>query len=114
MVGFTKALLKRLEHKLRGDLASFELADGGAFYFNPGSGELFLHAAACIRADRAGRKRPDPPALLLALCKARDRRAAADKVATGRMFPYDRAALINDGRLVARSMVASPREDLSE
>jgi len=55
-----------------------------------------------------------PPATLLALCKARDRGAAADKVATKGMFPYDIATLIERGELVDRSMVASPREDLSE
>ena len=107
-------LLKRLEHKLRGDLESFVLMNGSTHYFNPGSGKLFLHAAACIRADHARVPRPEPPATLVALCRARDRAAAVEKVATTGMFPYDRVALVERGELVPRSMVAPPGEDLPE
>jgi hypothetical protein len=109
-----KALLGRLEHKLRGDLESFVLEDGTMHYFNPKSGQLFLHAAECARADRARTPRPKPPATLQALTKARDRAAAADKVATSGMFPYDREALVERGELVPRSLVAPPSEDLAE
>jgi hypothetical protein len=110
-----KTLLKRLEHKLHGDLASFVLEDGTTHYFNPKSGQLFLHAAACARADHARTPRPEPPATLQALTKARDRRAAADKVATSGLFPYDREALVERGELVPRSMVAkAPEAKLSE
>ena len=101
-----KLLLRRLEHKLRGNLESFVLEDGSTFYFSPGSGELYLHTAACLRADYAGRPRPEPPATFQALTRARDRRAAADKVATTGLFPYDRQAIVERGVLEARSMVA--------
>jgi hypothetical protein len=102
-----KALLGRLEHELRGDLASFVLEDGTTHYFNPKGGQLFLHVAECARADRARTPRPEPPATLRALTKARDRAAAADKVpGTNGLFPYSREALIADGELVPRSMRA--------
>jgi hypothetical protein len=115
MVGFARTLLKRLEYKLRGDLASFVLMDGSTHYFNPGGGELFLHTTECIRADYAGRPRPAPTATLLALCKARDRESAVTKVATSRLFPYDRAVLIEHGELVApRSVASPPRKDFPE
>jgi hypothetical protein len=101
-----KTLLKRLEHKLRGDYESFVLEDGTTHYFNPKGGELYLHAAACIRAAYEGKPYPEPPATLLALCRARDRFSAVEKVATGGMFPYDREALVERGELVPRFMVA--------
>jgi|SRR5215212_1376613 hypothetical protein len=105
-----KGFIKRLERGARGNHESFVLMDGSTYYFSPGSGELFLHTAECIRADYAGRRRPDPPPTLLALCKARDRRAAAEKVATSGMFPYDLEALVERGELVPRTMVASTPE----
>ena len=113
-----KTLLGRLEHKLRGNLESFVLEDGSTHYFNPKGGELYLHASACIRADHGGRPRPEPPATLVALCKARDRRSAAEKVATAGLFPYNREALIERGVLEPRSVVAggpsTQAKDLSE
>jgi hypothetical protein len=104
-----KTLLKRLEHKLRGDLEHFQLEDGTTHYFNPGGGELFRHTTACLRAEYEGKPYPQAPATLQALTKARDRAAAADKVATSGMFPYDREALIARGELVPRSMMALTR-----
>jgi hypothetical protein len=113
--------LGRLEYKLRGNMESFILEDGSRYYFDPKSGELFLHLCGCIRAGYEGKPYPEPPATLLALCKARDRRAslAAAKVATDGMFPYDLEVLVERGELVPRSLVAGrelggPIEDLSE
>ena len=108
-----KDRLKRLARG-PGGLASFVLTDGNRYYFDPKSGELFLHAAACLRADFAGRGRPAPPATLLALCKARDRAAAIEKIATRGLFPYEVEAIVERGVLVERSMVARSREDFSE
>ena len=101
-----KGLIRRLEHQLRGDLASFILEDGSTHYYNPKGAELFLHTAECIRADYAGVPRPARPATLLALTEARDRRAAAEKVATGKLFPYDLEVLIERGVLEPRSVAA--------
>jgi hypothetical protein len=110
-----KTLLKRLEHKLRGDYESFVLEDGTTHYFNPKGGELYLHAASCIRAAYEGKPYSEPPATLLALCRARDRFSAVEKVATGGMFPYDRESLVELGELVPRFMVAkAPEAKLSE
>jgi hypothetical protein len=44
--------LRRLERGAREDLASFIVEDGSRYY-NPESGEYFLHACACIRAGSA-------------------------------------------------------------
>jgi hypothetical protein len=110
-----RSFIKRLEHKTRGDLESFILEDGGTHYFNPGGGELFRHTAACLRAAYEGKPYPEPPATLLALCRARDRFSAVEKVATGGMFPYDRESLVERGELVPRFMVAkAPEAKLSE
>jgi len=111
MASFTKSLLKRLEYKLRGDLASFALTDGTTHYYNPSSGELFLHAADCMRAEYEGKPYPEPPETIKALTKARDRRAAVEKVVTGGLFPYELGALVERGELVPRSFVA---EELPE
>jgi hypothetical protein len=109
-----KNFIKRLERAVRGDYENFELTDGTMFYFNPKDGELFGHTAACLRAGYEGKPYPEPPTTLQALTKARDRAAAADKVATRGLFPYDREALVERGVLVPRSMVAPPSGDLSE
>jgi|SRR5215208_2074563 len=106
--------IKRLERGARGNMESFVLEDGSTYYFNPKGGELFLHTSACLRADHAGRKRPDPPPTLIALTKARDRRAAVEQVASSGLFPYSKEAIVERGELVHRSMVAPPREDISE
>ena len=108
-----KGFIKRLERGARGNMESFVLEDGSTYYFNPKGGELYLHAAACIRAGHEGKPYPEPPAALLALCVARDRAAAAEKVATRGMFPYDREALVERGKLVPAEWI-TPVEDLSE
>jgi hypothetical protein len=99
--------LGRLEYKLRGNMESFVLEDGTRYYFDPRGGELFLHLCACLRADHAGRPRPEPPATLQAVCRARDRRSAIAKVATDGLAPYQLQALLERGELVPRSLVAS-------
>jgi hypothetical protein len=120
-----KGWLKRLEQAARGDLANFMLEDGSRHYFDPKSGELFLHGCACLRAQHAGVPFPEPPETIKALRRARDRGAALEQVAGGEasgtlgIFPYDPEALVERGVLVPRSLVAgrelgAPVEDLSE
>jgi hypothetical protein len=116
-----KGWLKRLEQAARGDLANFMLEDGSRHYFDPKSGELFLHGCACLRAQHDGEPFPEPPETIKALRRARDRGAALELVTGGTLgiFPYDPEALVERGVLVPRSLVAgrelgAPVEDLSE
>jgi len=114
--------LRRVRASLHDELASFDLADGSRFWYDPYAvgAELFVHGCACLRAG-APENRPPPPEILLALAEARDRRAAFAAVAPNpALFPYEREAFVERGELVHRSLVAgrdadeSAPSDLSE
>ncbi len=113
--------LHRLWASLRGQLSSFELADGSRYWYDPQAvgAELFLHGAACLRAG-APANRPPPPEIVRALARAKDRRAAFEALAPNPLFPYEYEVLVERGELVPRSMVAgravheSTCADLSE
>jgi hypothetical protein len=51
--------LRRLERGARGNLSSFVLEDGTRHYFNPESGECFLHGCECLRAGSDGESFPE-------------------------------------------------------
>lgn len=113
--------LKSLERALRGTLDSFALEDGTRHYYDPTSGERYLHSMDCLRAQYEGNPFPEPPDTIKALTKARDRGAALEQGAGGALdiFPYDKRALVERGELIPRSLVAGrelgePLEDLSE
>ena len=104
-------------------MESFELEDGSRHYYDRVSGERFLHSMACLRAQGEGKTTfPEPPETLLAITRAKDRRAALAQVYhpdAFDIFPYDTEALVERGELVPRSMVAGRElgevlEDLSE
>jgi hypothetical protein len=104
-------------------LESFELLDGTTHYFDPASAELFLHSMACLGAQGEGKTTfPEPPETVKAIARARDRRAALDRLypnGSFGVFPYDVEALVDSGELVPRSMVVGRElgevlEDLSE
>ncbi len=107
--------LRRLERGAREDLASFILEDGSRYYFNPESGECFLHACACIRAGYEGEPYPEPPQTIKALTRARNRTAALEATCGGGfdLFPYEREALVERGELVPALWI-HPIEDMSE
>ena len=107
--------VKRLERSAREDLSSFVLEDGSRHYFNPTSGECFLHALACMRAGSEGEPFPEPPPTIKALTRARDRAGALDVAGGGVFgsFPYEREPFIARGELVPASWI-KPIEDLSE
>ncbi len=114
--------MHRLWASLRGQLSSFELADGSRYWYDDPQAacvELFLHAGACLRAG-APANRPPPPEIVRALARAKDRRAAFDALEPVPFFPYEYEAFIRDGLLVHRSLIAGrgldgePCEDLSE
>jgi hypothetical protein len=54
--------LRRLERSAADSLRSFLLKHGTRHYYNPMSGELFLHSVACLRAQGDGETSfPKPP-----------------------------------------------------
>jgi hypothetical protein len=121
-MGRIRGWLKRLERDARKDLASFALEDGSRYYYDPQSGDCFLHSMDCLRAQGDGEPFPEPPETLKAIARARDRRAALSQLYPGGsfgVFPYEPEALIERGELVPRSLVAGrelgePLEELSE
>jgi hypothetical protein len=114
--------LRRLERDAHGDLASFVVEDGSRYYFNPKSGECFLHSMDCLRAQGDCEPFPEPPETVKAIAIARDRGAALNQLypsGTFGIFPYEVEALVERGELVPRSLVAGrelgePLENLSE
>ena len=116
--------LRRVENAARGNLASFELLGGGRYYYDPASTELILHIFDCLHAQGDGVPFPEPPEVVRAIARARDREAALQQV-TGDggdmgLFPYETEALIERGEIVPRSLVEGrelgegPLPDLSE
>lgn len=97
------------------ELASFILEDGSRYYYNPESGECFLHACACIRAGSEGEPYPEPPETIKALRRARNIAAALEATCGGGLglFPYEREALLERGELVPALWI-HPIEDMSE
>src|ERR671933_1890088 len=112
--------LKKLEREARGEMVSFELVDGSQHYYDPTSGELFLHMCECLR-NHDKPERPEPPEFVKALARAKDRQAAYSAVfgAYRDMLPYDEQALVEQGEIVPMSLVVGrelgePLLDLSE
>jgi hypothetical protein len=97
---------KRLERESRGDLDSFELLDGSRYYF-PAGGEVYMHCWRCFEAGYPDNW-PEPPEVLSKVLEARDPSEALQSIwtpAVGDIFPYDREALVNERKLVPRSLV---------
>jgi hypothetical protein len=57
-MGRIRSWLKRLERDASRDLASFVLEDGSRHYYDPASGEIFLHSMDCLRAQGEWRAVP--------------------------------------------------------
>ena len=115
--------LRSLKREMRSNLDSFVLSDGTRFYFDPVSPEIFLHCVDCLSAQGDGEPFPEPPEVLKALTRARNREAAYHQVRGGvdfDLFPYEVEALTERGELVPRSLVhghelgEGPLLDLSE
>ena len=112
--------MSRLRASLRGELESFDLEGGGKHWYDPQAvgAELFLFGCACLRAG-APANRPEPPKILRALVKAKDRRAALAALEPVPFWPYQDEPFFERGELVHRSMVVGrdvdgePCEDLS-
>jgi hypothetical protein len=99
--------LQRIREQVVGD-ESILLNDGSRYRFNRASVAIarFKHAAEAMRADYEGRPRPmEPPEILRAVARARNRRAALAQLypewETQRPFcAYDLEALVETGELV--------------
>jgi hypothetical protein len=115
-MGNLKRRLRRIEKAARGHLTCIELKDGSRHYFDPEQTaiELFLYTMDCLRAQGTGRKRKDPPEIIRAIVKAKDREAAFLQLRPGGrvgLFPLEVDALVQRGEIVHRSLVAGRELD---
>jgi hypothetical protein len=118
-----KDQLRNLKRELCGSLDSFVLQDGTRFYYDPTSVELVLHIFDCLHAQAECKPFPEPPEVVRAIARAKNREAALHQVGGGAdlgLFPYETEALIERGEIVPRSLVHGrelgdgPIPDLSE
>jgi hypothetical protein len=118
-----RSWIRRLERAASEDLESFELLDGSRYFYNPTSAECFLHSMDCLRAQGEGEATfPEPPEMVKAIARARDRRAVLNRLYPPgffSVFPYEVEPLVERGELVPCSLVAGRElgevlEDLSE
>jgi hypothetical protein len=99
--------LARMRERVAGD-ESFLLNNGSRYRYDRTSVaiERFKHGAEAIRADYEGRPRPvEPPEILRAVARAKNRCAAVEKLypgwETSRPFcAYDLPTLVETGELV--------------
>jgi len=115
-MGDLKRRLRLIEKAAREQLAFIELEDGSRHYFDREQTaiELFSYLMDCLRAQYAGRKMTDPPAIIYAVAKARDREAAFLQLRPGGrvgLFPLELDALVQRGEIVHRSLVAGHELD---
>ena len=106
--------LKRLRKAMRDQLDGFEQADGSRHWFDPedASKELFLYFTDSLGAVYHETPRPEPPEILKAVARAKDRRRALELVMQGSSFlTVDVEALVERGEFVPRSLVAGRTED---
>ena len=102
-----KTRLRSLRKRTAPILDSFELRDGGRFYFAPDDASLFVHAGECARAEYRGVPLPEAPPLLRAIAGAKDRRRALEKAGSAFALGfYDEEALVERGELVPAKLGA--------
>jgi hypothetical protein len=115
-MGRIRGWVKRLEHTAREDLASFELLDGGRYYFDPASPTLFMHWCECATAGSA-HDWPPVPEVLRKLTEAKDVERAIELVrgeGSWDFLVYDIDTLISERRLEPRGLVSRYDPDLGE
>jgi hypothetical protein len=101
--------LKKLERGAREDLVTFPLEDGTRYYYAPGPA-IFLFCYDCI--GKNPHDWPEPPEVLTKITEARDPAAAFAEVMGGStdsfiyddIFPYNPEVLVDERRLVPRSL----------
>lgn len=70
---------------------------------------MFMHGSNCLTADYRSEPRPDPPEILQAIARARDRRVAVEKLYARGTYPfmaYDLNVLVERGEFVPASFLA--------
>ena len=118
-MGLLRGWMKRLERGASEDLESFELTDGGTYYYDrlETYKELVLHAYDVQLGD--AEKWPEPPEIYRKICEAKDPAAVLERFrpeeAEGAFVDvaqiYETDALVQERRLVPRTH--RPVEDLS-
>jgi hypothetical protein len=107
-MGRIRGWVKRLERASREDLESFELLDGGRYYFDPASPELFMHWYECGKAGSV-HNWPEPPEVMRQLTQAKDAERAIELVrgeGSWDFFVYDIEVLISERTLEPRGLVS--------
>jgi len=105
--------LRRLQRAMRGSLEAIEQADGATLYIEPQRAfeDTFLFFMNSLRADYHREARPEPPECLRAVAGAQNRPDALERVMRGSSFlPISEQHLVEEGRFVARSLVAEGSE----
>ena len=115
-MGNLKSRLRQIEKAAHGHLGCIELEDGSRHFYDPEQTaiELFGYLLECGRAQYAGRRKKDPPEIIYAVAKAKDREAAFLQLRPGGrvgLFPLEVGALIERGEIVHRSLVAGDELD---
>jgi hypothetical protein len=106
-----KHRLKRLQKAARGQLASFELAGGSRYHFDPGRAhrDLFTFWCDSLKSVHHGTPRPEPPEILEAVVRARKREAALRAIfpeGVAMWLPLEEGALVEHGEFVPRYLTA--------
>jgi hypothetical protein len=107
-----KEKIGRLKRAMEGRVDYIELVDGSRYFYEPEQiwGQVFGHGGDCLRADYKSEQRPEPPEILQALARARDRRSAVERLYAAGSHPfiaYDMEALVERGALIPRSLLAN-------
>jgi hypothetical protein len=128
-----KDRLKRLSRQREKE--SFLLSDGSRFYYDrvETGAELFLHSLGCMAAHEHPEAWPEPPEVVKAMVRAKDRQAAYEQLfdeyrtmvfdaetpiergGSFTAFPYDVQAFVERGELIPRSLIQGyePGEPIS-
>jgi hypothetical protein len=102
--------LSRLQKAMESRVDYIELADGSRYFYEPGEvwSEVFKHGSDCLAADYRSEPRPYPPEILQAVARAKDRRAAVERLyapGTHPFIAYDTDVLVEGGAFVPRSFL---------
>jgi hypothetical protein len=106
-----KEKIGRLKRAMEGRVDYIELDDGSRCFYEPGEvwSQLFKHGSDCLTADYRSEPRPEPPEILEAVAKAKDRRSAGERLYGPNSYPfmgYDLESLVERGEFVPRSFLA--------
>jgi hypothetical protein len=107
-----KEKIARLHKAMEGRVDYIELVDGSRYFYKPEQiwGQVFKHAGDCLTADYKSEQRPEPPPILEAVARARDRRSAIERLYAPGSHPlvaYSMEALVERGEFVPRSFLAN-------